>query len=50
MYDTNGNIVTRDTPESLLVTNPLSGAVRPAVLRDSRIFSILKAEIILQRM
>ncbi len=29
MYDTNGNIVNRDTPESLLVTNPLSGAVRP---------------------
>lgn len=29
MYDINGNIVTRDTPESLLVTNPLSGAVRP---------------------
>ncbi|MGN7866388.1 TonB-dependent receptor plug domain-containing protein [Chryseobacterium sp. 22458] len=29
MYDVNGNIVTRDTPESLLVTNPISGAVRP---------------------
>lgn len=29
MYDINGNIVTRDTPENLLVTNPLNGAVRP---------------------
>ncbi len=29
MYDINGNIVTRDTPESLLVINPLSGDVRP---------------------
>ncbi|WP_312299306.1 TonB-dependent receptor [Chryseobacterium sp.] len=29
MYDVNGNIVTSDTPESLLVTNPISGAVRP---------------------
>ncbi|MBL3548603.1 MULTISPECIES: TonB-dependent receptor plug domain-containing protein [Chryseobacterium] len=29
MYDINGNIVTRTTPDALLVTNPLSGAVRP---------------------
>ncbi|GAE66207.1 iron complex outermembrane recepter protein [Chryseobacterium indologenes] len=29
MYDINGNIVTRDTPTNLLVTNPISGAVRP---------------------
>lgn len=29
MYDINGNIVTSDTPEGLLVTNPLSGEVRP---------------------
>lgn len=29
MYDINGNIVTADTPQSLLVTNPLSGDVRP---------------------
>ncbi|GEN71782.1 TonB-dependent receptor plug domain-containing protein [Chryseobacterium lathyri] len=29
MYDVNGNIVTSDTPEGLLVTNPLSGDVRP---------------------
>jgi iron complex outermembrane receptor protein len=29
MYDINGNVVTADTPEALLVTNPLSGAVRP---------------------
>ncbi|AZA81244.1 TonB-dependent receptor [Chryseobacterium lactis] len=29
MYDINGNIVTSSTPESQLVTNPLSGAVRP---------------------
>ncbi len=29
MYDINGNVVTADTPETLLVTNPLSGAVRP---------------------
>ncbi|REC75362.1 TonB-dependent receptor [Chryseobacterium elymi] len=29
MYDINGNIVTTDTPEDLLVTNPLSGDVRP---------------------
>ncbi|NIF07247.1 TonB-dependent receptor [Chryseobacterium sp. Tr-659] len=29
MYDQNGNPVTRDTPEALLVTNPLSGNVRP---------------------
>ncbi|MDQ0066961.1 TonB-dependent receptor plug domain-containing protein [Chryseobacterium lathyri] len=29
MYDVNGNIVTSDTPAGLLVTNPLSGDVRP---------------------
>ncbi|WP_265131893.1 TonB-dependent receptor plug domain-containing protein [Chryseobacterium oranimense] len=29
MYDINGNVVTADTPEALLVTNPLSGDVRP---------------------
>lgn len=29
MYDINGNVVTRTTPDALLVTNPLSGAVRP---------------------
>jgi len=29
MYDINGNIVTPDTPAGLLVTNPLSGDVRP---------------------
>lgn len=29
MYDINGNIVTSSTPENLLVTNPLSGDVRP---------------------
>jgi iron complex outermembrane receptor protein len=29
MYDINGNIVTPDTPEGLLVTNPLSDEVRP---------------------
>lgn len=29
MYDINGNIVTSDTPEGLLVTNPLSDEVRP---------------------
>lgn len=29
MYDIHGNIVTADTDESLLVTNPLSGNVRP---------------------
>ena len=29
MYDKNGNPVTPDTPENLLVTNPLSGSVRP---------------------
>ncbi|UWX60010.1 TonB-dependent receptor [Chryseobacterium oranimense] len=29
MYDINGNVVTADTPEALLVTNPLSGEVRP---------------------
>ncbi|MCQ9641186.1 TonB-dependent receptor [Chryseobacterium sp. WG14] len=29
MYDINGNIVTRTTSDALLVTNPLSGAVRP---------------------
>ncbi|MCT2408401.1 TonB-dependent receptor [Chryseobacterium antibioticum] len=29
MYDINGNIVTSNTPGNLLVTNPLSGDVRP---------------------
>ncbi|MBL1221460.1 TonB-dependent receptor [Chryseobacterium sp. L7] len=29
MYDINGNIVTASTPQSLLVTNPLSGDSRP---------------------
>lgn len=29
MYDINGNIVTSSTPESLLVTNPLNGNIRP---------------------
>ncbi|NML68756.1 TonB-dependent receptor [Chryseobacterium sp. RP-3-3] len=29
MYDVNGNIVTSNTPGNLLVTNPLSGDVRP---------------------
>lgn len=29
MYDINGNIVTSSTPESLLVTNPISGNIRP---------------------
>lgn len=29
MYDINGNVVTADTDPSLLVTNPLSGDVRP---------------------
>lgn len=29
MYDINGNIVTIDTPENLLVTNPLTGGIRP---------------------
>ncbi|MGK6343268.1 TonB-dependent receptor plug domain-containing protein [Chryseobacterium sp. DT-3] len=29
MYDINGNIVTPDTPEGQLVTNPISGEVRP---------------------
>lgn len=29
MYDINGNVVTKDTPQNLLVTNPLSGNVRP---------------------
>ncbi|MDH6251485.1 iron complex outermembrane receptor protein [Chryseobacterium sp. H1D6B] len=29
MYDINGNIVTADTPSNLLVTNPLSGDIRP---------------------
>ncbi len=29
MYDVNGNIVTTHTPQNLLVTNPLSGEVRP---------------------
>lgn len=30
MYDINGNIVTEDTPENLLVVNPISGDIRPA--------------------
>ncbi|MCJ7933861.1 MAG: TonB-dependent receptor [Chryseobacterium sp.] len=29
MYDINGNVVTPSTPQNLLVTNPLSGEVRP---------------------
>ncbi|HCA08972.1 TonB-dependent receptor [Chryseobacterium sp.] len=29
MYDINGNIVTPNTPQGLLVTNPISGDVRP---------------------
>ncbi|MCW3160805.1 TonB-dependent receptor plug domain-containing protein [Chryseobacterium oryctis] len=29
MYDINGNIVTNDTDESLLVKNPLTGEIRP---------------------
>lgn len=29
MYDINGNIVTADTPESLLVKNPVTGGIRP---------------------
>ncbi|BAP29715.1 ferric enterobactin receptor [Chryseobacterium sp. StRB126] len=29
MYDINGNIVTSNTPESLLVTNPINGNIRP---------------------
>ncbi|KMQ66734.1 outer membrane receptor protein [Chryseobacterium angstadtii] len=29
MYDINGNIVTADTPQSQLVTNPISGDIRP---------------------
>ena len=29
MYDINGNIVTRDTPQNLLVVNPITDAVRP---------------------
>ncbi|WP_223609164.1 TonB-dependent siderophore receptor [Chryseobacterium sp. OSA05B] len=29
MYDINGNIVTSNTPQGLLVTNPISGDVRP---------------------
>jgi len=29
MYDVNGNIVTTDTPQTSLVTNPLTGEIRP---------------------
>jgi len=29
MYDINGNPVTPDTPESLLITNPITGEIRP---------------------
>ncbi|MET3037850.1 TonB-dependent receptor [Chryseobacterium sp. NRRL B-14859] len=29
MYDINGNVVTSSTPESLLVTNPATGNIRP---------------------